>query len=368
MFNSELLHEKVLSLTNQKHFLIAYSGGMDSHVLLHSLANLRDQHPELQLRAAHIHHGLSPKADQWVLHCQKICNELQVPLVVKHVDVDSRIRKNDRKHSLEAIARELRYEKLAKILNKDKCLVTAHHANDQAETLLLQLFRGSGPKGLAAMPKHKGFAQGTLLRPLLDFPRADLQQYAQQHKLNWIEDESNKNIGMDRNFIRHQLLPIIKQRWPGINNTMARVARHCAQANDLLELLAEQDYLIVTGSVVNTLSISKLLTLDDARQNNVLRYWLRQLDLPIPSDRKIQHIKTDVLHCRQDANPLVHWPGAEVRRYRDNIYAMTPGDENKSIIQFRYDAKHGKISKKLFQKWGIPPWQRARIKRSINSP
>ncbi len=340
MFNLEKLRNNLQRLTQNNKLLVAYSGGMDSHVLLHSLKYLN-----YELRAVHIHHGLSKNADSWVEHCRTVCADLQIEFIVRYVKVIPG------KHSPEAIARELRYKEFAKLLDKSECLVTAHHADDQAETLLLQLFRGSGPKGLAAMPEHKGFMHGSLLRPLLEFSRADLHQYAQQNNLQWIEDESNENIGIDRNFVRHKLMPIIKEKWPGIIKTLSRSAEHCAEADELLAVLAGQDYINIKGSKPNILSIKKLLALSSARQNNVIRYWLHKLDFPTPSSIKLKHIKNDVLNCRIDANPIVNWPGAEIRRYRDDLYVMSP--LKKSIKK-----SLGRKAKKLFQEKGIPPWER----------
>jgi tRNA(Ile)-lysidine synthase len=291
---------------------------------------------------------------------------------------------------------------------KDECLLTAHHADDQAETLLLQLFRGSGTRGLAAMPEYKDFASSTLIRPLLEFSRQELYEYAKQNNLNWIEDESNENIGYDRNFIRHQVLPIIKKKWPGILKTLARVAKHCANASELLSVLAEQDYVKVYGSRPNTLSIEKLLQLNTARQSNVIRYWLHKLNLPAPTDIKMRHIMKDILHSRKDAASVVHWQGVEARKYRDDLYAFTPLKKHdastilvwntteplklpadlgmlhpdilknhgidlvtaKNItVRFRQGGERCKIKgrtgthklKKIFQEIGIPHWQRNRV-------
>ena len=403
MFNCDELYKKIFKLTRHHEFLIAYSGGMDSHVLLHSLVMLRKRHPELQLRSVHVHHGLSSNADLWVEHCRRICTDLNVEFIVRYVKAKSR-----NKRSPEAVARKLRYQEFANLLTKDECLLTAHHADDQAETLLLQLFRGSGTKGLAAMPEHKGFMLGTLVRPLLEFSRQELYEYAKQNNLNWIEDESNENIGYDRNFIRHQLLPIVKKRWSSILKTLARVAEHCANASELLSVLAEQDYVKVCGSKPNTLSIKKLLQLDTARQSNIIRYWLHKLNLPTPTSIKMQHIIKDILHCRIDATPVVHWQYAEVRRYRDDLYAFKPLEKYdtsmilvwditkplklpadlgmlhpdilkdheidlvtaKNItVRFRQGGERFKIEgrtgthelKKIFQENGIPPWQRDRV-------
>lgn len=388
MFTIEKLSQTISQITNQTKFLIGYSGGMDSHVLLHSLYKLQQQNSQLKIRAIHIHHGLSPNANSWTKHCANICQKLNIELIIKKIKVT----KN--KHSLEALARELRYQEIAKTLKKNECLLTAHHADDQAETVLLQLFRGAGPKGLAAMPSHKEFAHSSLLRPLLKFSREDLHAYALKNKLKWIEDESNENIGHDRNFIRHKLIPLLIDRWPGIITTLNRSAEHFAAASDLLNILAQQDYAQTQGSVPKTLSIKKLVALDQIRQNNLLRFWLQTLNLPLPSSIKLQHILSDVLYCRADANPIVHWHNAEVRRYRDNLYAMPPLSSIKTDMIIPWDAKtelklphnlgiltpkilknlklkntknitvrfrnsSGTHSlKKLFQEKGIPPWQR----------
>jgi tRNA(Ile)-lysidine synthase len=340
MFNLEKLRNNLLRLTHSNKLLVAYSGGMDSHVLLHSLQSLN-----FELRAVHIHHGLSENADLWVEHCHKVCVDLEIEFIVKYINIKIG------KHSPEAIARELRYDEFKKLLSKGECLVTAHHADDQVETLLLQLFRGSGPKGLAAMPERKGFTHGDLLRPLLEFSRAELHQYAQQNNLKWIEDESNENIGIDRNFVRHKLMPLIKKKWPGTLKTLSRSAEHCAEAGELLVILAEQDYANIQGSKPNTLSIRKLLALNPARQNNVIRYWLHKLNFPTPSSIKLKHIKTDILNCRIDANPVVNWPGTEIRRYRDDLYVMLPLKKTIKI-------QAGRKARKIFQEKGIPPWER----------
>lgn len=401
MFTIEKLQKKLSALTDKKKFLVAFSGGMDSHVLLHGLVCMRSNFPGIEIRAIHVHHGLSENADQWAEHCKKLCAELGLEFIVKYIDVKEKLTDN---HSQEAIARELRYQEFAKILAKDECLVAAHHADDQAETLLLQLFRGSGTKGLSAMPDRRGFLHGALLRPLLEFSRNDLHQYAIQNQLKWIEDESNENIGYNRNYVRHKLMPNVKQRWPGILKTLARTAEHCAQASELLDILAEQDYLQMQGSAKYTLSVTKLQQSNSARQSNVIRYWFSKLNLPAPTSIKLQHILKDVLNCQPSAMPVVHWRGAEIRRYRDDLYAMPPLKEhdttiillwknlekslvlpndlgilhwqdlslpqaNNITVRFRQGGEKLTIKgqqgahslKKLFQEWGIPPWQRDRI-------
>jgi tRNA(Ile)-lysidine synthase len=397
------LSQKLSSLTLKNKFLIAYSGGLDSHVLLHSMAALRAEDPELQLQAAHIHHGLSPNAGRWAKHCKQICAELNIPCVVKKIKL-----KPTKKDSLEALAREKRYQALAENITADTCLLTAHTQTDQAETVLLQLLRGAGPKGLAAMPEVMEFAGTVKIRPLLNFTRAALEEYAQQNKLIWIEDESNANVAFDRNYIRHEVMPLIAKRWPSAAQTMARSAKHCAAADELFTSLAQQDLPTIVGNKPATLSVIKLLALSSARQQNVLRYWLQQLQLPLPPTTKMQQIQTAVLAARKEAKPKVCWPGAEVRRYQDNLYAFSSLEQHDVTWKAEWDLRRslvlpngmgllsvekvmgqgiaveatknvtvcfrqsrercqpdGRVGshplKKLFQEWEVPPWQRQRV-------
>jgi tRNA(Ile)-lysidine synthase len=406
MFSLTLLESILQKLSPKTKFLIAYSGGMDSHVLLHSMHLLAKQHPNWQIRAAHIHHGLSTNANQWLDHCQTVCKNLHIELITKFANVKEQLQP---KMSLEELARKLRYELLAEILHSDECLLTAQHADDQTETVLMQLFRGAGPKGLSAMPEIKVFAHSQLLRPFLPFTRNMLRQYAITEQLNWIEDESNENICHDRNFIRHSLMPIIKERWPGILTTVSRAAKNCSKAVTLLKELATDDYENIKGVVVNTISITKLLQIDILRQENVLRYWLQLLNLPIPSSKKIAEIINTVCKARIDGNPKVNWANVAVHRFKDDLYAFENtnfpniesfaipwnlqglaklpqnlGSIDKTLLEranIKVDESLGDITfcsrkyansykvknrqgthqlRKLFQEWQIPPWLRDR--------
>jgi len=297
---------------------VAYSGGCDSHVLLHLLAELRQRHT-FELKAVYVNHGLSPNAVAWGEHCQIVCANLNVELVSLQVDATP---KNGA--SPEAAARNARYQAITDLLQTNEYLCTAHHQDDQAETLLLQLLRGAGPKGLAGMPQASVLGKATQLRPLLGFSQAQLKAYAEQHGLHWIEDESNSDTGFNRNYLRHEIMPLLRQRWPSADATITRSANNCAEAAALIDVLAEQDYQQVKAEDSTELLISRLLELDKARLKNVLRYWIRRADLPLPSDKKLQHIISDVLQAAEDKTPLVHWPGAEVRRYNNRLYVMSP--------------------------------------------
>lgn len=299
-------------------YLVAFSGGLDSQVLLHALAGLR---PELgvPVDAIHVHHGLSPNADQWAAQCTNVCARLEIPCRVVHVDARA-----SAGESPEAAARTARYAAFEQALLPGQILLTAHHQDDQAETLLLMLLRGAGPAGLAGMPQQRPLGQGKLLRPMLALSRADLSVYAQAHGLEWVDDESNLDTSYDRNFLRHEVLPRLRHRWPTVDATLARAAAHQAEASQLLSDLASADLQHLAGSRPGTLSVSGLLGLDSARRRNALRHWLRQRGLPPTDSIQLHRIELEVLQARTDAEPLVHWQGAEVRRYRDDLHAMQP--------------------------------------------
>lgn len=264
----EPLQNKILSLiATHKKIFVAYSGGLDSHVLLHILAKLTCNRKNTELTAIHIDHGVNPKAKLWVKHCQGVCKRLRVNFITHCIKLKQEAANI---HSPEELLRNLRYEIFSKLLPTGGCLLTAHHANDQAETLLLQLFRGAGPKGLAAMPKHCKFAQGCLVRPFLDIERTVLWQYACKHRLKWIEDDSNTNVRFDRNFIRHKLLPVVLARWPKVITTLNRAAHHCAEANELLEVLGVSDLQAVKiFNDKNTIDIKLLKKVSLIRQKNI---------------------------------------------------------------------------------------------------
>lgn len=396
------LNHKILKLiSDSKKIFVAYSGGLDSHVLLHILVQLCKSNSNLELTAIHVNHNISPNAKLWDDHCRKTCEALKVKYISESVDPFC----ENKGRSVEEVLRKLRYEVFAKILPQDAILMTAHHADDQAETLLLQLFRGAGPKGLAAMPKKTKFAQGWLVRPLIELSRKELEQYAKENQLKWIEDESNIDKKFSRNFIRHDLMPLIKKKWPGVVTTLCRVADHSAEASYLLEDIAKQDLRGLACPDSDVLNLEGLLQLDFVRQKNVLRFWISHLNLPMPSDAKLNEIIRNVVCSRYDAVPVVKWGGAEVRRFRNILYAMPElekfdnkielyFDDNNEVelpaslgtlqliipedskfemekikVKFRQGGEKIKLSgqtgrkelKKLFQYWDVPSWLRDRV-------
>ena len=290
--------------------VLAFSGGLDSSALLHLLANLRKTLP-FQLSAHHVNHGLSPNANTWANFCAEFCAKLNIPFTLSKVKVEQ-----NSGLGLEATAREARYKAL---LGADAdFIVLAHHQDDQAETLLLQLARGAGVKGLAGM----GATNGKLLRPLLDAPRSALEAYAKTNNLTWIEDESNADTKFDRNFMRHEILPKLAAQYPAIKQTISRSAAHLADCSTLLDDLAQLD---AANSTQNSRQLAlqnfKLLSL--SRVNNVLRWWLAQQGFELPSTAQLQQISQQILHAKADAAiQLKVAQNVTLRRYQDCVYLV----------------------------------------------
>lgn len=255
---------------------IALSGGLDSTVLLHLLAHLAKSHDLPTLQALHVHHGLQAAADAWPMHCQAFCDELGVPLQVLRVRVAEQA-------SVEGAAREARYQALGAVVGSNELLLTAQHADDQAETLLFRLLRGAGVRGAAAMPVQRPLGAGYLVRALLEVSRAELERYARDHGLRWVEDPTNGDQQLSRNYLRHEVFPRLTARWPRAVGAMARSAAHFREAQGLLDDLAELDLATARPSPrqpwlgLPVLALAPLAALSPARQRNALRHWLAPL-------------------------------------------------------------------------------------------
>ncbi|MFA9596654.1 tRNA lysidine(34) synthetase TilS [Citrobacter telavivensis] len=301
------------SLFTSRQILVAFSGGLDSTVLLHQLVQWRAQQPTLSLRAIHIHHGLSAHADAWVAHCEAVCAQWQVPLVVERVTLA------DAGLGIEAHARQARYQAFADALLPGEVLATAQHLDDQCETFLLALKRGSGPAGLSAMAEISAFAGTQLIRPLLTQTRAALEQWARQYQLRWIEDESNQDDAYDRNFLRLQVLPLLQQRWPHFADATARSAALCAEQESLLdELLADELSGCTTAN--GTLALTPLMAMSRVRRAALLRRWLAAQNAPMPSRDGLDRLWQEVALAREDASPCLRFGDYEVRRYQGQLW------------------------------------------------
>jgi len=399
--NHDLLEtlEPLFSVLEQRNFMVAYSGGLDSHVLLHLMSRL----PDIAVRAVHVDHGLQDVSPWWSRHCRDICSDLGIPL--ERVSLRLNVPEGQ---STEAYAREKRYAAFADLLESDEVLLTAHHKNDQAETLMIQLLRGAGGAGLAAMPMIIGFSQGQHFRPFLNLSREQLEAYTDHFDLNFIEDPSNADMRFDRNFLRHKIMPQLKERWPGTIQTLSRAAMLQGETQRLLDSYVAQDLEFMAGSVEGALSVELILQCQPGRRRALIRCWIANSGFRYPSAKKLQHIISDVFQAAEDAMPLVHWEGAEVRRYRDDVYIMPPLSEHdiyqsldwdlqqdlqikslgltleakylepwseslkqgsKLAVSFRQGGEVIKPEgvektltlKHIFQQFAIPPWMRGRI-------
>lgn len=392
-----------LQLGERRRVCVALSGGLDSTVLLHALVQLRDSTlPDLQLRAMHVNHGLSAFAQSWTASCEAQCRHWQVtflPLVVKV---------NAREVGIEAAARNARYTALTSHLLPDETLLTAQHLNDQSETFLLALKRGSGPAGLSSMSTTTEIAGHPVLRPLLNVERQRLEEYAHQNQLSWVEDDSNQDTRFDRNFLRLDVLPLLYQRWPHFAAATARSASLCAEQESLLDELLQEALDNLTDSS-GSLSIEGLKGLSSARRFALIRRWLASRGAKMPSREQLQRVWDEVALSRDDAEPQLRLGAYSIRRFRQRLYwlaqvqplkdtvlhwqgkeelklpdslgllsfiAPTKGglilrkpraDESLSV-RFQASGDIYKVGrdrsrslKKLWQELHVPPWERGRI-------
>ena len=312
------LLETLSALSVPSRYCVAYSGGRDSHVLLDAMAGLRDRLPA-PVAALHVDHGLQPGSGQWAGHCERVCRQLGLSLRVLSLQLEQVPGR-----SLEELARQARYRALARAMRSGEMLLTAHHQEDQAETVLLQLLRGAGPAGLAAMPRVTAFGPGRHLRPLLEEPAAELAAYAARRRLAWVEDPSNRETGFDRNYLRREVMPLLRQRWPALGRTLSRSARHCAEVQGLVDGFAAADLARLQDPDSGALSLPGLAALAPDRARALLRAWIRKSGFRLPDTARLERIRLEMTGAGKDRNPLVHWPGAEVRRYRERLYLMPP--------------------------------------------
>ncbi|WP_236248499.1 tRNA lysidine(34) synthetase TilS [Pseudomonas mosselii] len=310
----------MLNLTpwlNAPAWYVAFSGGLDSTVLLHQLADYTRNHPAPPLRAIHVHHGLQAAADIWPDHCRAVCAALGVELDVLPVQVAPGA-------SLEQAARNARYDAFEKRLGLGEVLFTGQHRDDQAETLLFRLLRGAGLRGLSAMPQQRPLGQGSLVRPLLGLSRQQLQTYADMHGLVWVDDPSNSDTAFARNFLRGEVFPILRQRWPQAEANLARSAEHLGEAMGLLDELAASDLAIACDNAplpwleLYSLSLEVLAAMSPARQRNALQFWLSQRTR-LPDSRHWAGWN-DLRDAAADACPVWRLTDGELHRSHGRIW------------------------------------------------
>ncbi|WP_395479933.1 tRNA lysidine(34) synthetase TilS [Candidatus Curculioniphilus buchneri] len=295
--------------------LLAFSGGLDSTVLLDILATMRDNSDAFELRACYIHHGLHQNSEQWATHCAHECFQRNVTFEINRI----MLKVNNK--GIEATARDARYRALAHVLMDNEVLLTAQHQDDQVETFLLALKRGSGPSGLSAMAKDSPFFSHRLVRPLLDCNRTEIEKYAHEHHLCWVKDDTNDDLRFDRNFLRVTILPTLHKRWPQFTSSVARSAKICAEQELLLdELLSEtlKSLILPNGA----LRITPLITMKYFRRAAILRRWLADFGVRMPSYRQLALLWNEVVLSRCDANARLQIGNYQIRRFRDCLYLL----------------------------------------------
>ena len=403
-FDTELVIQKIRKYCGSSTLWVAYSGGMDSHVLLHFLATHREQFLQ-KIQVVHVDHQLQSQSARWTEHCRQVAASLDMPFHCLKVTVT-----DINQSGLESAARTARYQAIHQLIKDDGILLTGQHLQDQAETLMLQLLRGAGTRGLGAMKAISQWQKMQIVRPLLTISREALFEYATTHQLQWIEDPSNQNTQINRNFLRHQIWPLLQQRWPALNRNLARSANNLQESQILLDEIAEQDLISVeANSIDGSLNITKLQALSEPRQRNVLRFFIKQLNMVLPSSINLQRILMEVCQAAADGQPQVSWSQYIARRYQNTLYIswLRQHPLPASSVNLLYDQQpilldaehqlvwkaargegiraelfrsglaltfrqggekiqlagksHHQSLKKLFQEWQIPVWQRDSI-------
>lgn len=403
-YSPQALIDKLGAALNElggaEQFLVGLSGGLDSVVLLHAIASLREQsHPAMKLRAIHVNHQLQPTANDWERHCEALCEQLGIECLTRRVEISQ-------DSGIENAARDARYREFESALSPPEALLLAHHRDDQMETVLLRLMRGAGSRGLSGIPVSRAIGASRLLRPLLNIDRAELLKYGQICELSWVEDESNADTGFDRNYCRHQLLPLIEARWPGYRESVSKSASLAAENEILLQDLAAIDLVQVASSTAGVLQREKLLAMPEPRRRNVLRHWLQNLGAGDLSWNQLQQLSVEILG---GAESRFLADGFQLHCYRDKLYALAdaalqvlPEDmplaalrqtdalplANNGSLQFReaegaglaysqgdplniryrqggeacrLSGRPSKSLKKILQESELPPWLRGRI-------
>ena len=356
-----------------KNIVIALSGGIDSVVLLHFL----NSHYPGNIRAVHINHNLSKHSKDWSLFCKELCHKQDIEF--KSIDINIKTSSN-----VEENARKKRYNSLKSELSKNEVLCTAHHQEDQSETFLLQLFRGSGVAGLASMPKMKSFADSFLYRPFLNISKQLIVDYATKYNLNWVEDDSNINLNFKRNLLRLEFIPKLESGFEGVIKNISRSAYHQSEALQLINDLAEIDIEKFNLVINHKIQVLSLIQLPERRVANVLRYYIAQRGFLMPSNKVLTEL-ISVLRAKDDAKVILKWHLYEARRYDNELYFFDGEpdrsnedcplfnklkDQTNFTIRFRQDGqrvrlkgkKHSSSLKKILQSANIPPWERDKLR------
>ncbi|WP_299773245.1 tRNA lysidine(34) synthetase TilS [uncultured Pseudoteredinibacter sp.] len=309
---------------------IAYSGGLDSSVLLRTVVELRDKGllGDCILKAIHVNHGLSDLANSWQGHCKAQCQQLGVEFYSQKVSLDDATIKSA--GGLEAAARTARYQVFEQFMVGGDILLQGHHQDDQAETLLLRLMRGAGPKGLASIPSIRSLSVGLLARPLLDVPRRLLEQCAEELNLTWVEDPSNQDSRIDRNFLRNQVLPLLQERWPGFQERWAASSRLCAESEAQLQHYQEKQLAVCDWRAERlgfSLCLQRVADLSRSEQFQLIRACIERLGLAMPSRAFLEELDEQLLRPkRDDSEALLHSGACSFACHQGRLYYWPQGE------------------------------------------
>ena len=344
-FSDSSLAQSLRQQPTPERWVVAYSGGLDSTVLLHALARLQLPVP---VCALHINHRLAAASDQWQRHCADTCAGLNIEFFAETVAVA------DSGAGIEAAARHARYDVFARFLRSGDCLLQAHHLDDQAETLMLRLLRGSGPRGLAAIRPRRALGRGVLLRPLLGWRRDQLQRYARDRGLRWIDDASNADTRFDRNYLRHTVMPLLAQRWPDYRQRLQQAALLCGATDRLNDDMAVADLQALQPRRERlgvSIDLPRLRGWPDYRRHNVLRHWFATLGLATPALAHLQEVDRQLLDVDATGTAGVAWGDLMLRCYAARLYCLPPlasaagGDGGEWVLEAPLDlADSGRLS------------------------
>ena len=312
-FNSQHVLDSLARLPSPEKYWIGFSGGADSTALLLAMWECREQLPA-PIHAVHFHHGLHDEADAWVDHCSSFCRERDIPFQSEKLEIVP-----VKRSSQEEEARNCRYRAVGTILGDQHMYLTAHHAEDQAETLFLNLMRGSGIEGLAGIPVLRNLENGWVARPLLDRHRVDLERYLEARGINWLTDSSNEDTAFDRNYLRHDLFPQLEQRWPGLVRRLSRTARNARVSAAAMAIFIENQ----SGDLIRDklkMPLQKLLELDPEMQTLIVRQWLRRHEVPVLPEARLREFLDQLAGSELTSQAEVQWEDWMIKRYQRDLW------------------------------------------------
>ena len=326
----DIIERQIKPLLPNK-FCIAFSGGMDSTVLLHVMKNIIDE--KSQIRAIHINHNIVDNSKVWTKTCKSICKNFGIDIEIISLEV------THNGYGLEAAARDERYKKLKEKLYENEYLLTAHHEEDQMETVFLRMARGTGLDGLQGINEKYSFGEGIIFRPMLEVSKTSVMDYAKEHQLKWVEDSSNQDTHFDRNFLRKKIIPQFRERWPSIASSVSRLSQLSAQNIKILNQIAEEDIGPIAN--MNELPLAKLLDKSFERANNMLRYIILANGMSIPSMKTLQDGLKEMLDPETDKS-VIAWKDYCIRKYKNHLYFLSNSDLEPNKVDVRIPWEIGK--------------------------